>query len=793
MTRNIRRDSNWRTLAAGGGLLLALLVGAALPAFAAEPVQQAQGAQALAFEIPPQPLSQSLIAFSEQSGIELAYDASLTQGLTAPGVSGRYTPEQALALLLANSGLGYRFTNPTTVTLQAQAAPGQSAAGSLLLDPLVISGEKIERSYQNTFTSVGVVDEEQLATFQIDRLQQAFELMANVRHFPASSGNNGFVIRGLSSDGVTQPTNAAPLTSIVIDGATQNGEGIRRGGRVLWDVEQVEVFRGPQSTLQGRNSLAGTVSIKTKDPTYHWEGALHGLTASQDTLEGGLVISGPILEDQVAFRLSGIWHESDRGMEYADPANEDMDNDKFHQVRGKLLVEPLGLPGFRLLLTAASTYDKPAVYAVTGPDYFAERFDALDAAVEFREVRLKNYVAEASYELDETWTLRSITALIDTDTDIGTAEGSTFSRDETRDGSDITQELRIEFGDETRPASGVAGLFYGRYKQDIDSLITFDDPWFGEVLVQDADFSSKTTSYAAFADLRWTFYDGFTLLLGGRLQHDRVSNASYGTFLNLSDLTYYTEAYDSTTEHTVFLPRVGLAYDFNADHSLAVTVSRGYRAGFSEVVLGTPRTVDPEFLWDYELSYRGQFWDRRLTLGANLFYYDYQNQQVAVEDPSLPGTAITENAGSSRAYGAELEGRLNLDGGLQLFGSLGLLKTEFEDFSTIEGTFDENEFPEAPSLTATLGAVYRHESGFFAAGNVSHTGSFYSNADIGNTRQLDPYTLVNGRLGYATRYFTVTVFADNLLNEEYLTGLDSFGEGTLGAGRLVGIALDLHF
>lgn len=753
--------------------------------------QTAQAERTYGFSIPAQPLPQALIRFSEQSGIELAFDASLARDLSTGGIDGTYTAEEALSLLLAGTGLGYRFTNPTTVTLLSAG----DESGTIHLPALIITGEKIERSYQDTFTSVGVVDGEQLDTFQITTLQQAFELLANVRQFPGNSGNNSFVIRGLSADGVTQPTNAAPLTSIVIDGATQNGEGNRRGARVLWDVEQVEVFRGPQSTLQGRNALAGTVAIKTNDPTYFWQASAQGIAGTEDTLQGGLVLSGPIIEDQVAFRISGIWHSSERGIEYADPANKDMDDDEYHQVRGKVLIEPEGLPGFSLLLTAASTHDKPGVYTVSGPDYFDKQYDAVDASVEFREIDLQNYVAEAAYELGDFWTLRSITAFVDTDLDISTAEGGSYQRDDLRDGFDVTQELRVEFADETRPLSGVAGVFYGHYNQDTDSLIGYSLPFIGDILVQDADFGNETTSYAAFADARWRFYDGFSLLLGGRVQHDKVRSSANGTFLNLDNFTYYDEAYEATTSYTVFLPRIGIAYDFNPLQSLAFTASRGYRAGFSEVVLGTPNTVQPEFLWDYELAYRGQFWDQRLVVGANIFYYDYKNQQVAVEDPRFPGTAVTENAGSSRAYGAELEARVNLDMGLQLFGSLGLLKTEFKDFSTIDGNFDGNEFPEAPTVTGSLGGIYRHHSGFFAAADVSYTGEYYSAADIENTslQQIDPYTLVNARFGYDTRYFTVTLFADNLLNDEYLTSISSYGLGTIGDGRVVGLVVDLHY
>ena len=139
-----------------------------------------------------------------------------------------------------------------------------------------MQGEKVARDYFRTFTSIGVVTGQEINDFTVPDLKRSFDLLGNVRSFPANAGNNGFVIRGLNSEGVTQPTKSAPIISVVVDGAIQNGEATRRGARGVWDVEQIEVLRGPQSTLQGRNSLGGAVLVKTKDPTFTPELILDG-------------------------------------------------------------------------------------------------------------------------------------------------------------------------------------------------------------------------------------------------------------------------------------------------------------------------------------------------------------------------------------------------------------------------------------------------------------------------------------------------------------------------------------
>lgn len=775
-----------------------------------------------AISIPAGPLTPALNRLAGLTGLQILFDADLTRGKTTSGVTGTLTPAQALDRVLAGTGVTARFTGAGQVALSGVPATSPIVNGavenSLVLDEITVQGEKVSRDYFRTFTSIGVVTEQDLRDFNITTLTQAFNVLANTRSFVTADGNNSFAVRGLNAEGVTQPSRAAPIISVIIDGAPQNVEAMRRGSRGLWDVEQVEVLRGPQSTLQGRNSLGGSVLIKTKDPTFTPEAIIDGSVGGLSTRSGAFAVSAPLVDDQVAFRISGQISRETKDITYTDPTVKDLREDEFEQIRAKLLIKPHAVPGLKALLSFSRTHDKPGWNAVTGPDFFARRFDpTVGYAAEFRDTYVNRYGADISYEIAPGWTLTSLSTLSDTDLSIKSPAGAILQRGDKRDGRDFSQDLRLSFDPPGSKLSGVVGLFAGRYTTDIDSylstsaLLPFGIP---TATVQDLKANTATTSLAAYADLRYRVLDRWTLLGGGRLVHDRVAGRYTGEALDLAATQYNvgmcmvlgcvpTPVYGrlderSSVTNPVFLPKIGIAFDITPDQTVAATATRGYRSGFSEAVAGTTtlRTVSPEYLWSYELAYRSKWFDNRLQFNANAFYYDYKNQQILTYNPSFPGQTVTENSGKSHAYGAEIEARWRPIEELTLFSSLGLLKTRFDRAVTAVGDLRGNEFPEAPAVTFAAGATWRHRSGFFIGADASYTDGFYSAGDLTNTpsRHIKSFMLVNAQAGYENEYGTVALFARNLLDKQYLTSIDETGlSATIGDGRLVGVRGTLRF
>lgn len=669
-----------------------------------------------------------------------------------------------------------------------------------VLERIVISGEKIDRDYLDTTTSVGVVTQDEIEEFVITDVVDSFNRLANVRMLDSDGGGDLFSIRGLNGDGAAEVSNIVPLISTIIDGAVQNSEGSRRGFRSTWDLEQIEVLRGPQSSLYGRAALAGALVLKSKDPTFFWEGALQGNIGEFDREGGAFMLSGPLIEDQLAFRVSGESRQETNDITYSDPANAVFGEDEFQNIRGKMLWEPDAIEGLSALYTFNRAIDSPDSTLVSGSDFFARNFSGLSIASETRETTVDNHIADISYDVSESYAVRSITSFIKTDLDISSLPGSAalYARQDNRVGDDFTQEVRLEIADEEGKAlSGVIGGFYGDFNQDTatdiqaDSGVAMGGAPSGTIIpIQVGTISSEIDTTAIYADLRYKLYGPWSLIGGLRYQKDEVRNVA-----NIASI-FGPTASDVKADFQVWLPKYGIAYEIDDTQTVSFVGSRGYRSGFTAMENGIQNTIEPEFAWTYEVAYRYTSEDQSTIFGINAFLNEYENQQVSVLTGVGAATTSTQNAGSSRSYGAEIEARHYFDNGLNLFGSLGFLQTEFLDFnaSTCAVTCDGNDFPEAPQMTASFGGFYKHESGYFLSADASYTSSYFTGGDITNDTKIEGFFLANAALGFENDNLSASFYVKNLFDEKYLTSLNE-SENTAGVGdrRTFGVLVSARF
>lgn len=728
------------------------------------------------------------------------------------------------------------FTSASLIALAtfgtAHAEEAVATAEPTSVAEIVVTGEKTNRSIQDTTTSVVVVTEKRI---EQENIQTFADIVQRTPNMSDTYGAAGFTIRGISNTNVSGGGTGG-LATVYVDGAPMPDRGLSNGPLDMWDISQVEILRGPQSTLQGRNALAGAIIIRSADPTFDFSGRARVLLSDGGDQSYAAAISGPIVADQLAVRLAVETRESD-GFTYNQTRKTNEDYLEATTIRAKLLLTPTGLPDLKVRVSwTHDERDGAYIYAYTRtdvPDFFDNRIASGDYPNDSKS-NTNIFTVEAEYDLNDRISLSGVTSLSrlentsrydGDDTPAPDSFGIQKEADET-----LTQELRLNYqGDRL---SGVVGFWYSARDRDYDltslTLVETPIPTLTFVL-QGAPFglsagdaatianlyasalpdipvnfrgisSERIETIALFADGRYQLTDKLSILAGFR--YDREENtqavdqvttfagtypdpALYGPYapiiggLNTVVDMFVAQANASspasTREFEAFLPKLGVKYDFTDDVSASFVVQRGYRSGGATINQARSSVVDydPEYTWNYEASLRTQWLDRRLTINANAFYVDWSDQQVSVNLGLNTFDYQTENAGKSHLYGFEVELFHQPFDGFDWYASMGHTRTEFDEFNVTVGALDidltGSEFAFAPQWTFAAGANWRFGDGFVANVNANYRGESYSSTGIDQEDyKLEARTLVNGRIGWENDNFGIYGFANNILDEQYI-------------------------
>jgi outer membrane receptor protein involved in Fe transport len=610
------------------------------------------------------------------------------------------------------------------------------------LPTVIVTAEKSGRSLMDTATSTAVLDQRDLDN---RGLQSTADVLANTPNVMyVGTGNIAPAIRGVDSTGASQGSDAfiagsRPRINMQLDGRPLSYNEIIFADTELWDVEQVEVLRGAQSTLQGRNAMAGTIATKTNDPTFDSEGAFRFGGGNYDQRRVSAMLSGPVVglfgDSHVAFRLAADWatSESANGGYVPYPTVDDVGEFQTLNLRGKLLFEPTSIPGWRTLLTLNhSDYRGPQTESVVrGTSGFGERQTSTDDMPVFTP-KSTSAIVDTSYQISDALRFEGLLTGTDIDVDRRANTGDGVA---TVDSRQYTVEPRLRFGNGER-FSGVAGVFL--FASDQDETLDF-------LALQHYDDQVRTA--ALFGETTIPLGDSpFDLIAGARYEqekHERHGGVDAGFYRFVVQL-------DET--YKAFLPKLGVAWHVTPQATVGVMASRGYNGGGAGASLGASEATnyqyDPEYVWTYELYGRQELADGRVRLTANLFYSDYKDYQLTF-DLTPTDTAdyafVVDNADKVKSYGAEVGATWLVTRGLQVYLNLGTLKT---DISQYPGSgYQGHELANAPKLTGSAGISW-DGNGWDASFNGRYADSYYS--DVANLPRghVDPYWIANAQLGY---------------------------------------------
>jgi len=622
------------------------------------------------------------------------------------------------------------------------------------LDPIVVSADFREEKLSQTAASVTVIGEEKI----YDKASQSFiEVLAstpNVNFSAGASKAKYIQIRGIGERSQYE-TPINPSVGVMIDGIDFSYATL---GATLFDVNQVEVLKGPQGTTFGANGLAGVVTLESNAPTKETQGHVEATVGNYNTKAFGAAVGGTLIEDTLLGRISVYKNASDGYMENSYLDRDDTNNideltvktqlrwfasDK-HTIDLNYIHTDIdnGYDAFTLDNSWDSHSDQP------GQDTQKTNAFALKSTYELNAMRLISKVShlrsDMTYSYDEDWSYVG---------EFDPALWPYVGFDEyNRDLKQTDIDVRLVSDKDGRIFGGKTDWTIGAYtKQFEEGLDRYHPTDYGA----DENFDSnyKSRNLAVYAQLDTHIDDKLTFVTGLRVEDWKAE---------------YSDSYDVYIENdeTMVGGKIGLNYAYDNTTLLYTNLSRGYKPGGvnpGSTLSPEDKTFATETLWNLEAGVNSSHLNDTLKSRLNLFYGKRQDMQVKLYD--LDGHSFTDylsNAAKGSYYGLESQLDYYPSDSLYLYSSIGLLKSEFDEYSPeLEGRAPA----QSPEYQYNIGFNYFLAEAWTFKTNVEGKGSYY----FSNThdQKSDAFALLNSSLEYTNGNFSTTLWVRNITDEEY--------------------------
>jgi iron complex outermembrane receptor protein len=655
---------------------------------------------------------------------------------------------------------------------------------SLAIEKIIVTAQRQPESMQSTPVSISAISEDQIEKLQIDNAKDLSQVMPNVLIQPATGGSGGiapYIRGGGVADGANITSEAE--VGIYIDDVYQP----RSAASFIesLDISRVEVLRGPQGTLYGRNSSAGALKVITRIPDEIFRFKNEFGIGSWDEVYDKLSISGALTDDE-ALRggFSGMWRDRDGGRQYNLTQDKDVGAETY---KGFQTDHYYTNDTFNARLKAYySDYESDGLYASAVDPYsleneyddFAFTSGELDTVLSPYESFTRDKQYGASLHLNKTLSndiaLTSITSWGSLEDDWATGfsggvsyallgldvEGYTelFSRESTSNQYSFTQELQIQ-GDELDDALHyMVGVYYfnERGNQEINSAIFFTP--------STTEFEVETDSYALFGQVDYELSERVKLILGGRYtREDKTLNAEItGESVNRGD------------EFSKFTSKVAMNYQLSDDILLYSSYTEGFKAGgynsLAETATALNSPFDMQEVQAYEVGMKSEWLKNRLRFNVAGFFNDYENLQQ--QSVSETGAFLTENYDAEHK-GIEAELSMRLTTGLTVWANGVVQDSEYTDGEASDGSIGSllgNSMTNVFDYQYAAGLDYSKDIGpgtLLIGANVNHRDDYYStsdNAEIGHVRDV---TLVDAYLSYEYDDWKISLTGKNITDEKY--------------------------
>jgi iron complex outermembrane receptor protein len=673
----------------------------------------------------------------------------------------------------------------STAIAAANASVVAHAEDRLAIEEVIVTAERREANLQEVPVAVSSFSADNLQAAQVTDLGDLQAMVPNLSVHVGDANNAVVFIRGIGQ--IDSVAFFEPGVGIYLDDVYLG----RAQGAFLdvVDVERIEVLRGPQGSLYGRNSVGGAVKYVSAAPTQELSGNVSATVGNYNRRDLKLSVSGG-LSDTLAGRLTVASLHHEGFSENLFDGERDGDRDTVF-ARGVLQYEPRDDLQFTLAVdyTEADpdhsrTPSKETPINVLLVGEFPKDNDPFTVNADFNDVEFtetQGVSLHASWDINDQWSFKSISSYREldygTEVDLDATPINAFGIFYYNEQSQTSQEFQLQY--QSDRANAVVGLYY--FNEDGS---TFDGGVFANIFSASAGRASfETESYALFGQLDYDLNDALTLIAGFRYTEESKSYARVAEaydlialsaldakFLNPSstDLRaiagqgFVTTGNPDDADFSNFSPKLGVKYQLSDTTNMYASISTAFKAGGfnGRVTSDALEPFDEETLISYEVGLKTQLWDDRLRINSAVFYNEYEDLQLSRFEATEDGASILPvftNAGEAVMQGVELEVTAVISEGLTASLNLGYLDSEYKEYTTVDPVSgqtidisDQRSITNAPEWDTQFGLRYDFPEFSWGqlslVGDISYRSKTYLEVNSQETLAQGGYSVSNAAL-----------------------------------------------
>jgi outer membrane receptor protein involved in Fe transport len=644
-----------------------------------------------------------------------------------------------------------------------------AASAGDVLDEIIVTADFRGRPAAAMPASITVLEQESIDQLAVQHFEELVFFVPNLNWSGDGHRARYFQIRGV---GELEQYEGAPNPSVgfLIDDIDFSGIATIA---TLFDVEQIDVLRGPQGSRYGAHALAGLVYVQSTEPSDEWSGRVQFGGGQDNALSGGVALGGPLTNDgALKFRLSGHHHESDGFRDNTYLGRSDTNGRKESSARAKVVWDTANDWQLKLTTMWSDIDDGYDAFAIDNSLTMLSDKPGRDAQKSIGAAFKAVWSGPDSYEFTSITSAADSDIVYSFDADWGNPEAwAPFTYDfvsvNDRKRRTWSQEFRLASGADGRLFGGSTDWLVGVYFLKLEDEIA---------TLNQGEYADPVSGFADRLEDRFaSSFDASNTALFGQLDVDIGEAGEIGLGLRVENRrTDYADSIGLELDPGETMIGGELSYRHTFDEGLAgyVSLSRGYKAGGFNLGLvpDDRREFGEESMWNLEAGVKTLWLDDTLFFNGAVFYSRRNDQQVRTSvqlTPNDPASFVffTDNAARGRITGIEAELRWLPTEAWQFYANLGLLDAEFEDFVDPVGSLSSRDQAHAPDYTVAVGGAYRWGDGFFTRLDLTARDEFYF--DVSHDQKSQSYALANARIGYETERWTAQLWIRNAFDENY--------------------------